>query len=245
MKGFIRSRRQFFDIGVAGPLAGFIVALALLVYGFLNLPEADYIYSIHPEYADPDYAGPDAESGMVAFELGYNALFWLLEKTLADPERMPEIGEVIHYPYLFAGYLALFFTALNLLPVGQLDGGHVIYGLFPKHHKEIALTAYTLFIAFAGLGLIHPQDTTSELLISIPLYVGFLYICYRKTPMQNQTRLALVLTLAAVQYLSLFFFPNLEGYAGWLFFAFILGRVLGIYHPKWWMGGRLTVNEKF
>lgn len=110
------------------------MALGVLFYGFTNLPEADYIYEVHPEYADPDYVLAEDEEVM-DFELGYNLLFWAMEQTLADPERMPVMSEIIHYPYLFAGYLALFFTAINLLPIGQLDGGHVVFGLFPKNTR--------------------------------------------------------------------------------------------------------------
>src|SRR5690606_11432968 len=133
MKGFISSRRKFFDIGVAGPLAGFVVSFLVLCYGFTNLPPAEYLYEIHPEYADPDYVVPEGN-----IQLGYNLLFGLMERLLADESMMPNMAEVYHYPYLFADYLALFFTALNLLPIGQLDGGHVVFGLFPRYHKQIS-----------------------------------------------------------------------------------------------------------
>ena len=72
MKGFVNSRKKFFDIGVAGPLAGFVVALGVLFYGFLNLPPADYIYEVHPEYLDPNFEGYE---GAIEFELGQNLLF--------------------------------------------------------------------------------------------------------------------------------------------------------------------------
>jgi Predicted membrane-associated Zn-dependent proteases 1 len=229
MKGFVNSRKKFFDIGVAGPLAGFVVALGVLFYGFLNLPPADYIYEIHPEYLDPNFEGYE---GAIEFELGQNLLFWMMTETLADPERMPAMSELIHYPYLFAGYLALFFTALNLLPIGQLDGGHVIFGLFPRHHKKISLVAFTAFIFYAGLGVISPYLSASELIFRIPLYVGFLFICYFKSGLSVQNRITIALSIAAVQYLMVFFQPTLEGYQGWLLFAFLLGRIMGTRHPE-------------
>ncbi|WP_209332184.1 site-2 protease family protein [Lunatimonas salinarum] len=230
MKSLVSSRRKFFDIGVAGPLAGFILAIGVLIYGFTHLPEADFIYEIHPEYLDPDY-DPEKQEGVMDLKLGYNLLFWILEQTLADPERMPNMSEVIHYPYLFAGYLALFFTALNLLPIGQLDGGHVIFGLFPKHHKAISLSAYTIFIFFAGLGVVSPFEDFSYLLIALPLYVGFVFICYSKSGLTMINKLMVALLIVALQYSLISFFPTLEGYSGWLFFAFLVGRVLGIQHP--------------
>lgn len=230
MKGFVNSRKKFFDIGVAGPLAGFVIALAVLVYGFSTLPPADYIYEIHPEYADPDFQGYSED--VLDFELGSNLLFSFLSQTLADPERMPAMSELIHYPFLFAGYLALFFTALNLLPIGQLDGGHVIFGLFPRYHREISLVTFTGFLFYAGLGMISPMLPLEDLILRIPIYLGFLYICYQKSGLELQTRLTLILCMAAVQYLIAFFFPTIQGYQGWLFYGFLLGRVMGIRHPE-------------
>ncbi len=230
MKGFVNSRKKFFDIGVAGPLAGFVIALGVLIYGFTTLPPADYIYEVHPEYADPDFEG--YEEDVLDFELGKNFLFWAMGEMLADPDRMPEMSEVIHYPFLFAGYLALFFTALNLLPIGQLDGGHIVFGLFPKHHRQISIAVFTLFIAYAGVGIISPAMPVEELIIRIPLYIGFLYLCYSRTGFTLQTKLTIAMTLAACQYALAFLKPEWEGYQGWLFYGFLLGRVMGLSHPE-------------
>ena len=135
MKEPIRSRRALFDIGVAGPLAGFAVALGLLVYGFTHLPSIDYIYSIHPEYRASGGIPPAPPETL---HLGRNLLFLLLEKIIA-PKNLPPMYELYHYPYLFAGWLGCFVTALNLLPVGQLDGGHVIYAMFGGDgHRKIS-----------------------------------------------------------------------------------------------------------
>lgn len=229
IKGFVNSRKKYFDIGVAGPLAGFVIALGVLIYGFTTLPELSYIYSIHPEYADSEFQGYE---GDLNFELGNNILFWGLGEVFADPERMPAMSEMIHYPYLFAGFLALFFTALNLLPIGQLDGGHVVFGLFPKWHKQISLGAYILFIGYAGLGLISPYLPIADLALYIPLYLGFLFICFTKSGLSLQNRIALVLSIAAFQYVLAYFKPDLQGYQGWLFYGFLLGRVMGIRHPE-------------
>ena len=56
-------------------------------------------------------------------------LFDWMATYVAPAERLPNAYEIIHYPWLLAGFLALFFTALNLIPIGQLDGGHILYGL--------------------------------------------------------------------------------------------------------------------
>jgi membrane-associated protease RseP (regulator of RpoE activity) len=230
MKGLVNSRKKFFDIGVAGPLAGFAIAIGVLIYGFSTLPPTDYIYSFHPEYADPDFQG--LEEGSVNFELGNNIVFWSLGKLFADPVRMPEMSEMIHYPYLFAGFLALFFTALNLLPIGQLDGGHVIFGLFPKNNQAISLVSYTLFVGYAGIGIISPYAPANELLLWIPLYIGFLFICFSRSGLNLKNRVTLVLSIAALQYVIVFVKPDFMGYQGWLFYAFLLGRVMGVRHPE-------------
>jgi membrane-associated protease RseP (regulator of RpoE activity) len=120
---------------------------------------------------------------------------------------------------------------LNLFPIGQLDGGHVIFGLFPKHHNQISIVAFTGFLAYAGLGIINPIQPIGELMLRIPLYVGFIYICYTKSGLSTQTKLTIATTLAASQYLLAFLKPEWEGYQGWLFFAFLLGRVMGLRHP--------------
>lgn len=230
MKTHVNSRKKFFDIGVAGPIAGFVIALGVLIYGFSTLPPTDYIYAVHPEYANPDFEGYGDD--VLDFELGGNLLFWALGELFADPERLPAMSEVIHYPFLFAGYLALFFTALNLLPIGQLDGGHVVFGLFPRHHKQISIAVFTLFLAYAGVGMISPAMPLDELLIRLPLYVGFLYLCYSRIDFSVQTKLSIALTLVAMHYTFAFFKPEWEGYQGWLFFAFLLGRVMGLRHPE-------------
>lgn len=240
MKGLVNSRKKFFDIGVAGPIAGFVIALGVLAYGFMTLPPADYLYSVHPEYADPEFAGYGED--VLDFELGNNLLFWGMGELLADPERLPDMSEVIHYPFLFAGYLALFFTAFNLLPIGQLDGGHVVFGLFPKRHGQISIVVFTLFLAYAGLGTIHPGMPVEDLLFRIPLYVGFLYICYSRTHFSMQTKLTIALTLAAAQYVLAFVKPEWEGYQGWLFFAFLLGRFMGLKHPE--VSGTKELNRE-
>ena len=110
------------------------MALIVLFYGFTHLPPPEYIFQIHPEYEQHglNYAEivyknqPDT---IIDVTIGKNLLFAFFENYVADPARVPNAHEIMHYPFLFAGYLSLMFTCLNLLPIGQLDGGHVVYGL--------------------------------------------------------------------------------------------------------------------
>ena len=134
----ISSRRKYFDIGVAGPLAGFVVAVVLLWYGFTHLPPIDYIFTIHPEYKKYGLRYGEfvtlnlAKGNTSAVALGNNLLFWFFKTYVADQSLLPHPYEMVHYPYLLAGYLSLFFTSLNLIPIGQLDGGHVLYAMIGR-----------------------------------------------------------------------------------------------------------------
>ena len=84
MGAFIRIKdpiyrlKQYFDIGISGPLAGFIVAMGFIWYGFTNLPESEYIFQVHPEYEQYglDYADHVYEEETVSFTFGNNLIYW-------------------------------------------------------------------------------------------------------------------------------------------------------------------------
>ncbi len=137
-KTSVPSRKAIFDIGVAGPIAGFTASLAVLVYGFSNLPSPSFILSIHPNYNFSINASASAHG--ISLEFGKTLLFSGLQSILTNPslQYVPPMSEVYHYPFLCAGWFGLFVTALNLIPIGQFDGGHVIYAMFGEFHKKIA-----------------------------------------------------------------------------------------------------------
>ncbi|MBI2360763.1 MAG: site-2 protease family protein [Deltaproteobacteria bacterium] len=120
-----QDRRSLFDVGAAGPLAGLLLAIPAVVVGL-------QLSTVAP--------GESATGGIA---LGSSLLLrFLSQMTLGI---LPEEANVVLHPIAFAGWIGLFVTALNLLPVGQLDGGHVVYALFgPKH----------LWISRAALGAI-------------------------------------------------------------------------------------------
>nr|MDQ3395290.1 site-2 protease family protein [Bacteroidota bacterium] len=237
IQGVIFSRKQFFDIGVAGPLAGFVLAVGVLWYAFLHLPPPEHIFNIHPEYEQfgLDYANhvyQGNSGGSIA--IGSNLLFYFFSNYVApDPSYVPNPYEIIHYPWILAGYLALFFTSLNLMPIGQLDGGHILYGLFGfKSHEKISKILFVGFVFYAGLGLITANDHPDDLLWGVPLYSLFLYNALYNVFEDIKNKLLLTISVFAVQYLLTFIFPDITGYAGWLLFALLIGRVLGIQHPQ-------------
>ncbi|HEV7378458.1 MAG TPA: site-2 protease family protein [Dyadobacter sp.] len=237
----VKSRLKFFDIGIAGPLAGFFAAMAVLWYGFTHLPPIEYIYAIHPEYErfGSSYGQFVYENSAGQIALGDNILFWLFKTYVADPNLLPHDFEMIHYPFIFAGYLALFFTSLNLIPIGQLDGGHILYGLIGKKKFDVIAPAlFAVFVFFAGLGLFRPEsfaigsdELFYEQLLYLFFYIYFIYICFRRTFDSAPTALMISLMIVVAQFAVTYLLPEQEGYSGFLPFVFILGRILGVKHP--------------
>jgi membrane-associated protease RseP (regulator of RpoE activity) len=140
------SKKSLFDIGITGPIAGFIVSIALLIYGFLTLPDISYIYTIHPEYIA---TGKIPENG---FTFGQSILFYAFTKFFASGGMVPPMNEIYHYPFLCVGWFGLFVTALNMMPVGQLDGGHIMYALVGGRIQ--ALLGKIFFALLLGFGLL-------------------------------------------------------------------------------------------
>jgi membrane-associated protease RseP (regulator of RpoE activity) len=147
VKEQIPGTNTLFDIGISGPASGFAVCIALLVYGFLNLPPAEFIYTIHPEYLTQ--GGMEPRVAGETLILGKNLLWIGLEYFIA-PKNLPPMTEMYHYPFLFAGWLGSLVTALNLLPVGQLDGGHITYALFGRRGHAKASKTFVLFVMLLG-----------------------------------------------------------------------------------------------
>jgi membrane-associated protease RseP (regulator of RpoE activity) len=240
LRSRVKSNIQHFDIGLAGPLAGFIVALVVLWYGFRTLPPPDHIFQFHPDYkqyglnyADHVYS-PEYLKGKTSVDIvmGNTLLFEFYKQFVAVPERVPNAHEIIHYPILFAGFLALFFTSLNLLPIGQLDGGHIVYGLFgKKNHRIIASIFFVLLMFYSGLGYVRPSDPPEKLMFYIPGFVLFLFFSFTGLGLSRKDTLMYALLVFALQFLLSWAFPTIEGYSGWLLFGVILGRFIGIRHP--------------
>jgi len=239
--GPIQSRKQYFDIGVAGPLGGFVVALGVLWFGFANLPEPEYIFKIHPEYEvyGLDYENHVYEDNeLPSMEIGNTLLFSFFERYVADPERLPNHREIMHYPYLFAGFLSLFFTALNLIPIGQLDGGHILYGVLGvKQHNKIATVLYLLLAFIAGLGLVGIQTPQDDLLLYSLAYLAFLYFCFQGLKLSKINTLLVAVSMYTSQFLFTLVFTDVSGFTGYLLFVLLLGRFIGIKHP-------ITMDER-
>ncbi len=137
MNGMPRTRAALFDVGAAGPWAGMIIAVPAVMIG-LTLSEV---------HLAPDLAPIPEEMG-VGITFGNSILFELLSYLVLGVD--PDSVTVILHPVALAGWFGLFVTFLNLLPVGQLDGGHVVYALFGRRHRTISRV---VLLAVIGLGI--------------------------------------------------------------------------------------------
>jgi membrane-associated protease RseP (regulator of RpoE activity) len=140
----LTSKKMLFDIGIAGPLAGLVVTLFLLLYGFSTLPPQEYLYTIHPEYrtlANPPTTG---------LTFGNSLFFAALAMLFSQNQYVPPMNEIYHYPFICVGWFGLFVTALNLIPVGQLDGGHILYALIGRKQ---GIVARIFFITLIVIGI--------------------------------------------------------------------------------------------
>ncbi len=136
IKAPIRSRAALFDIGIAGPIAGFVVAIATLAVAMtLSKP-------LVPGMGPSD------------LRLGYPEIFYLVHDALRSfvpghaAASLP-LGRVYLHPTAIAAWVGMFATALNLLPSSQLDGGHIVYALAPRAHRVIS---WITVIALVFLG---------------------------------------------------------------------------------------------
>lgn len=127
MRGAVHSRRALFDIGIAGPLAGWIPALISLLAGYARA-------SVLPLMSPPDGA---------SITFGSSLLMKGIEMMLYG--RTDVVVQL--NPFLYAGWVGMLVTALNLMPAGQLDGGHIIYAMFPDKQKDFGMLVFMMLIA--------------------------------------------------------------------------------------------------
>ncbi|MDS0221853.1 site-2 protease family protein [Haloarcula sp. S1AR25-5A] len=138
IRGRIPDRTALFDIGVAGPLAGLVATTVVTVIGL----------SIDPITVPERVANSDTG---VIITFNYPLLFQALEGLVNALGLGTEIGpgESVH-PIVFAGWAGMFFTFLNLLPVGQLDGGHIVRAIVGQRQETVAAAVPGALFALAG-----------------------------------------------------------------------------------------------
>ncbi len=154
-KSPIRNRKAVFDLGISGPLGGLVVAIPLLIAGLLL------------SKVEPLPAGGYTMEG--------NSIFYYLTKWVLFGRRLPSGGvDVILHPIAFAAWAGLLVTGLNLLPVGQYDGGHVAYAMWGPKAWLVARGVVLSMFAWAALLLItgHDIGMTWALLGALGMAVG-------------------------------------------------------------------------
>jgi membrane-associated protease RseP (regulator of RpoE activity) len=161
LKEFPKNRRVLLDIGIAGPLAGLVVALPLLIYG-LTISEVEPVEQL--KLVQPGAAIETiTDEAIVGYQFEGNSLLYLSLKYAVKGQWLPTpasygglspaiywvryfftgqpypLGgkDVMLHPVAWAGWVGLLVTALNLIPAGQLDGGHMIYILFGRRAAKI------------------------------------------------------------------------------------------------------------
>ena len=118
MKSPIVTRKALIDIGASGPIAGFIISVIATIIG-LNMSEI-----------------VSSAQAKGALNLGDSLLFSLLSRIVLGVT--PSDSDILLNPVAFAGWIGLFVTSINLIPVGQLDGGHIAYALFGEKHNRLS-----------------------------------------------------------------------------------------------------------
>ena len=139
LKSPVQNRKALLDVGVAGPIAGFVFSLLFLIIGYWQLPDREgiirFVETIHPW---------DMQGEGINMVLGKSLLFAFFNDVVGGG-RLP-MNELYHFPFIFAGWIGLLVTSINLMPIGQLDGGHVLYALAEKKARLVGIGAFALLI---------------------------------------------------------------------------------------------------
>jgi len=130
LRSILNDRRQLLDIGAAGPIAGFVVALPVLWIGLAHSHIA----------TDPGASGMQVSTGWGMWLLGDSVATYLL-RHLTYGGRAVTLS-----PMAFAGWMGMLVTMLNLLPIAQLDGGHILYSAFPRAQRQVARAFWVLVL---------------------------------------------------------------------------------------------------
>jgi Zn-dependent protease len=188
IRGRIPNRHALMDVGIWGPIAGFCASVPAILIGFwLSRPFQ-----------------PNSVAPLVTF--GEPATLRMAHSLLTSWNiSVPIFPAGVFHPIVIAGWVGLFITALNLIPAGQLDGGHVLYALWPRLHRPVTLaTAALLFVfgiffwmgwAFWGLLMLLPAMKHPRVPIEQPLGI-------MRTLLAHSAIVLLLLTFTAEPFLG-------------------------------------------
>jgi membrane-associated protease RseP (regulator of RpoE activity) len=122
IRSLIPNRRALMDVGAYGPLVGYLASLIVVAIGFL----LSHAAPLNRVSALIGFGNP------LTLKMIHGLLAYIYPAT-------PSFEVATRHPVLIAGWVGLFVTSLNLIPGGQLDGGHILYALFPRLHRRLTL----------------------------------------------------------------------------------------------------------
>ncbi|GAB3684014.1 site-2 protease family protein [Salinarchaeum chitinilyticum] len=177
MKGRMPNRKALFDIGVAGPIAGIVATIVVTVIGL----------HLDPVTAPASLANAE---GTQEIAIGFPPLLQFLAWATGQPLYSGDPMTSVH-PLVIAGWVGMFVTFLNLIPVGQLDGGHVVRSLAPAYQQAVSLAIPPLLYGLAAYLLVVRNVAPRNVLLwvvwgTIALGLAFLGPA---TPMDDDTTL--------------------------------------------------------
>jgi len=141
----VMNRDALLDVGVAGPVLSFLASIPLVCWGLLN----SQVLSGGASPPGPYLIGLSSGGATDYFSLGNSLAMGVVARLLLGFDSAQSV--LYLHPVAFAGWLGLFVTALNLLPLSQLDGGHILYAALGRHQRPLA---WAFFIVLVPLGLL-------------------------------------------------------------------------------------------
>ncbi|MGC2694713.1 MAG: site-2 protease family protein [Candidatus Angelobacter sp.] len=145
IKSPIRTRADLFDIGIGGPIAGFVVAVPVLIFALLA---SKPLTGDAAHAAAATLAGSDNEGMLLlGFPLIFKLVHWVAAAlgSHAAIAQFP-VNSIYLHPTAMAAWVGMFATSLNLLPGGQLDGGHIIYAVSPRLHRPASMLSILILL---------------------------------------------------------------------------------------------------
>jgi len=142
IKSPIRSRADLFDIGIAGPIAGFVVAVPVMIYGLLHSRLLSGDAAAAAAASDPAKA-----SMILGFPLIFKLAHWIAAAVGSHAAiAQAHVSGLYLHPVAMAAWVGMLATSLNLLPGGQLDGGHIIFAVNPRWHRPVSLLSILVLL---------------------------------------------------------------------------------------------------
>lgn len=172
MKSPIITRKALIDIGASGPIAGFLLSVVAAVVGL--------------SYSN---VAPLTETKGLALSLGDSLVFSFLSRLVLGVT--PDSYEIILHPVAFAGWIGLFVTSLNLIPIGQLDGGHIAFAFLGARHRLVSIALVAILLL---LGLFFWEGWALWGAIMLVLGLRHPPVIYWEVPLDGRKRIVGLLT---------------------------------------------------